>query len=128
MSLLELATSIEALPGGSFYINKEILRALGYTWRGMDYWNGDDKMWRGSVDFTSSIDAAMMLVPEGYASALSEAWGPDRTDWTAVMKRRSIDGSGVWPKATSSKPALALCAAALRARAVALTPPQDQTP
>lgn len=68
-------------------------------------------------EFTSSIDAAMTLVPEGYAVELSEAWGPGRTDWRAVMKARTIDGSGIWPKATSAKPALALCAAALRSRA-----------
>jgi hypothetical protein len=72
-------------------------------------------------EFTSSIDAAMTLVPQGFAVELSEAWGPGRKDWRATMKRRSIDGAGTWPKANSDKPALALCAAALRARASAGT-------
>lgn len=75
-------------------------------------------------EFTSSIDAAMTLVPQGFAVELSEAWGPGRKDWTATMKRRSIDGAGTWPKANSDKPALALCAAAMRARASVL-PSQD---
>lgn len=58
--------------------------------------------------YTSSIDAAMTLVPEG--------WGWTLTHWGCFRLWEIGDGMDVTSKAKT--PALAICAAALRARGV----------
>jgi hypothetical protein len=65
--------------------------------------------------FTGSLDAAVTLVPEGWAVELVQALSG--SPWHATLR----GGSALVPiiGATASKPALALCAAALRARAAA---------
>jgi hypothetical protein len=61
--------------------------------------------------YTTSLDAAVTLVPEGM-------------EWTITHKNRDLDRPSVfvgrsldWSSEDASTPALALCAAALRARA-----------
>lgn len=44
-------------------IDTAILRHLGFTWRGMAYWNqSETQIFKGSTFFTSSVDAAIALV------------------------------------------------------------------
>jgi hypothetical protein len=67
--------------------------------------------------FSASLDAAMQLVPEGYVWGAG-SWGNPDTEgpwaWCAT-KQDSKDNDLDYGKATT--PALALCAAALRAQA-----------
>lgn len=131
MDMLELATKLEGMSEPDREVDAEIAIALGhkikmamanYTmemfpaieWQKPHPYAG---MKEPCPAWTASIDEARKLVPKGYAVELSEAWGPDRTDWTAVLKLRTVDGTGKWPKARSDSPAIALCGAALKARA-----------
>lgn len=78
---------------------------------------------------TASIDAAMSLVPEGWEGALYwgiEAYPPEAQLETWQMRRDM--GEAFEPiKGTAKTPALALCAAALRARASMETSDVDAT-
>ena len=114
--LLKFADQCEAVECGSFGLDKAILAALGFTWRGMNYWSSDDKtMWNGRVDFTSSIDAAITLIPKGWTRVIDasapehgidvDLFPPDNL----AKKIRDVKGS-------SLREPLAICAAALRAR------------
>ena len=69
---------------------------------------GTNSMWRGIPRYTASLDAAMTLKPDS-------CWGDcgNRHDGTGYAE---LCGS-VCASATGATPALALCAAALRARA-----------
>ena len=90
-------------------LDKAILLALGYSWRGMNYWHYDNKrVWRNPSIFTTSLDAALTLVPEGYVVNL----GNDKPIWAQVW----IDNDPA-SRGGGTTMALALCAAALRARA-----------
>lgn len=110
--MTDLPTRIEAAEEGSFDLDKEILRALGYTWRGMAYWYRDDThTWKGSVALTRSIDAALSLVPEGYHWSLTE-----HADGAGCMVHHELEQPDFNGEVTAATPALALCAAALRAR------------
>lgn len=98
--MLALAERVEALTGPSFQIECEISEALGVPIPGPAY--------------TASIDAAVRLVPEGWFwrvghSTLYDGW--------AHINRRHPDSCehGDEHSAQSATPALALCAAALRA-------------
>ena len=64
--------------------------------------------------YTDSLDTAAALVPDGWAVELVQALSG--SPWHATLR----GGSALVPiiGATASKPALALCAAALRARYV----------
>lgn len=58
-----LLDRVERAIGWDSGIDKDILRCLGFTWRGMDYWHHDNRtMWKGCINFTASIDAALALV------------------------------------------------------------------
>lgn len=111
----ELIARLEAATGPSRELDKAILLALGYSWRGMAYWSRDDShTWEGSTNFTASIDAALTLVPDG------ASWD---VRWKSGDKNASVtfyppgddpdDYFHVWEAAT---PALAICIAALRAK------------
>jgi hypothetical protein len=126
--LLALAERCEAASEGGSDLDNAILNALGYSWRGMGYWFHDDShQWKGGKSFTTSIDAAMALLDQyGVLMQLSDI-GADGLP-LARVGRPDLDGesiftgisSGVSIQATPlSGLALALCAAALRARAAA---------
>jgi hypothetical protein len=67
-----------------------------------------------SLRFTGSIDAALTLVPEGHQWSLAECAMPGR--YYAELGPRK---ASVWSfDAQAATPALALCAAALKARLV----------
>jgi hypothetical protein len=74
--------------------------------------------------YTGSIDAAMALVPEGYWTALDHFCMsdiPGKTKWRTFLNRHFEIGDRDYLQkslAVALTPALALCAAALRARAV----------
>ena len=64
--------------------------------------------------YTASIDAALTLVPDGHASAVGTMAfkDSDKLPWATYWTPQG------WPYSTeAATPALALCAAALRARA-----------
>lgn len=73
--------------------------------------------------YTTSLDAALTLVPEG-GEENGEGWrigierGPGReTYWTAWLRRHASDETIEATAIYKAGPALALCIAALRARA-----------
>jgi len=68
----------------------------------------------GHMDYSASLDAAMTLVPEGWHTFLTQQ---DRHSRNWRWDLRGGFGSHVGARCAS--PALALCAAALRARAAA---------
>lgn len=122
----ELADRVERADGPSRELDVEIALAIG--WR-LDQ-SGPNDLWRepGRADwvelpeFTASLDAALTLVPEGWKFHLT-------TEHTAVAKAAAhadvMDrdwpdpqaGYGIVTEAHAATPALALAAAALRARA-----------
>lgn len=80
--------------------------------------------------FTESIDAAITLVPEGMSFDLS---GPTRRDVYGDDAGKFVASCGSVPRdgfivlKMAATPALALCAAALRARAPLPAPPAKDT-
>jgi hypothetical protein len=128
--LLKLAERCEREAGG-MHLDQAILSALGYTWRGMAYWHRDGvHMWKHSSKLTTSLDAAVMLVPEGWrlrnmdqgeprirhlppSAEIVPITGDDAT-WRAYEAacgdRHRMIGFGI------SLP-MAICAVALKARA-----------
>jgi hypothetical protein len=126
-TLLALAERCEQAAGPNNGLDAEIALAIGYTHerRGTEracWWRtpaGQQLAYVGYKNhppfFTGSLDAAVTLVPEGWAVELVQALSG--SPWHATLR----GGSALVPiiGATASKPALALCAAALRARAAA---------
>lgn len=86
-------------------------------------WLYPDGSSNGLAPYTSSIDAAMTLVPAGYILQLSE-WDHDdlraKGAWQAILTQAGKRNSDMWGHRCdhAKTPALALCAAALRARGV----------
>ena len=133
-TLLALAERCEQAAGPDRELDAEIeacltgrvthLRAPGWTFEAQDTeWKLArlvdtqfiSRVSRPAPPYTASLDAAVTLVPEGWAVELVQALSG--SPWHATLR----GGSALVPiiGATASKPALALCAAALRARAVA---------
>ena len=103
--LLALAERAEALGGGDYRLEQDICIATGGKL-------SDPPSWSVCPDYTSSIDAAMALVPEGWAASITRftngtgkavVWVGDYSD--AHKATDGIDGAS---------PAIALCAAILR--------------
>jgi hypothetical protein len=101
---------------------REMAERHGLPWLVSRAVEGYNSTWRHLPRLTASIDAAMTLVPEGWVlqPGLSEY---NQRSWYCGL--RSERGAGgrfhTASKAPCATPALALCAAALRARAA-----QDQ--
>ena len=105
VDLNELAARVEALSGPCREIDAMIWRA---TVRDAIHW-GDDAAMR----FTASLDAAMSLVPDDAMWRLGhDGEGADPSQFLAVI----VGMTERW-WALAATPALALTAAALRARA-----------
>jgi hypothetical protein len=96
-SLLELADRCEDATGPDGSLDKEIAKA-----------RYGDGIRPPKVAFTASLDAAMALVPESIELTL---------DISKPRSTAQLFGSDPLSSATGATPALALCAAALRARA-----------
>ena len=129
--LLRLAERCEAATGADRELDALILEALGYevkrdhgrmgfAVRGegpVRYLQGTH--WQSFGRYTTSIDAAMELVPEGATPALSRHRGSARG---SAHITRDTDGRSLGICHSAATPALALAAAALRARAALATP------
>jgi hypothetical protein len=131
--LLDLAARCEAAGKPSKALNREIALAVGWVRqtpsearRSNPAWFHPDDcrdghvlmdslhgttMWREPLDYTASLDAAMTLVPDGWHFSL-HANGGD-------LSRAAVYGFAPKPDdwCYGATPAVALCAAALRARA-----------
>jgi hypothetical protein len=106
-TFLKLAERVEKLTEPSEAMDAEILRAIVKPAFLADHITG--------ANFTASIDAAMMLKP-GSANRCGFEQVGDKT-FEAFWSRNNV-ASGHWMQmATADTPALALTAAALRARA-----------
>lgn len=132
-ALLDLAERCEKAEGPAetlFPLTYQIAKAIG--WReeptgdgpGHEWWvSPDGEGWPRLPNYTASLDAALMLVPEGWrVSRLGEQQeSDDRGEyvggwWTCLhWPLGGIVHNLKWGKGVT--PALALCAAALRARA-----------
>lgn len=64
---------------------------------------------RPAPPYTTSLDAAVSLVPEGWFWQVKRGFGYDAVVWSAERE-------GFWAGASQGGPALALCIAALKAR------------
>ncbi|KQM37984.1 hypothetical protein [Sphingomonas sp. Leaf10] len=117
--LLALAETVEKLTGPSVHVDADIRDALklpsdySVDWRGWGVDEAGKPIERAKAfPYTASLDAAMALVPEGWEW---NVWG---SGYCRIMHpqthRNDKDGR-------SCTPALALCAAALRAQAEALS-------
>jgi hypothetical protein len=113
-TLLALAERCEQAAGPDRELDAEIALAAGWErkWNDSDkphgwYWRRGDYSWTAEMEgippnYTASLDAAVTLVPEGCG-------------WMVMGNAAKV---GRWPS-RGATPALALCAAALRARAAA---------
>lgn len=117
--MLELAARVEAASGPDRELDAEIGRYTAAEFLG--YVPVEPQ--HGCAPFTASLDAAMMLVPEGWrwmaghrehphARAYVENGAPA---FVGAGSRRNP--ARQWYETTAATPALALCAASLRARA-----------
>ena len=120
--LLKLAERVEAATGPDRELDREIAHVL-LSWPLR--WIPGNRSWQ----FTASLDAAMTLVPEGWALTLLETTDGDRRDHTgdplanwqaALIEHKNtgyrVDQRGCWRQGFAATAALALTAAALRAR------------
>ena len=122
----DLIKRIEAADGPDRGLDAEICEAMGFTVVG-HYRRGSNEpirgySWQPVPRYTSSIDAAMTLVPEGWRLQLSE-WDHEdlraKGPWQAILERNGTRGDFMEPAPRcdhAKTPALALCAAALRAK------------
>jgi hypothetical protein len=107
---------------GGMHLDQAILSALGYTWRGLAYWHRDNShTWKHSSKLTTSLDAAVSLVPENFSyelafSAAGEGAMRRARLWDWRRGPLMIDPANEWASTAKTLP-MALCAAALRARA-----------
>lgn len=116
-----IADRVEASAGPSRELDEAIIDHFG--WRN-DFGFPLPPNFVGVPIYTSSLDAAMSLVPEGWSFSVGDLRGYDPPMWRAHLRDHrteslSKDGhSVVWVKGnTIHGPALALTASALRARA-----------
>lgn len=127
MTLTELIERLEKAGAGSADLDREIAqRILGWTeyergygtgWRTSD---GTPKTWHEIPRTTRSLDAALTLVPEGFVYLIREGH-PDLPDGSG----RTLHFANARPvadfrndhRAYGNTPILALCIAALKARA-----------
>lgn len=121
--LIELAGRCEKATGPDREIANDVLFACG--WTSHEFGEGDNRttIWtapRGEEftdgdqpDPTGSIDAAMTLVPEAHAASVE--WSPRFPGYAWLYPPDNKDDVSF--EGNAATPALALCAAALRARA-----------
>jgi hypothetical protein len=134
--LRELAERCEAATAG--YQRRLLSEAYREIFGGpecitIDRWPGyQSPRWDAfhkKLEAEAFLDAAMTLVPEGWALTLLETTDGDRRDHTgdplanwqaALIEHKNtgyrVDQRGCWRQGLAATAALALCAAALRAR------------
>lgn len=113
--LLELAKRCEAAEGPSISLGRAITIAAGMSEVEVDR-RIERGLWRNP---TASLDAAVTLVPEGLAWTTGQ--NVHHWYWQTGVNRLNEDGApeSVSCSGPARTPALAICAAALRARAAA---------
>lgn len=124
--LLELAERVEGASGPDRELDQAIMDAVFQPWSGYvgahyegtnervidtGWVDGRGYRWIGAPRLTASLDSAMALVPEGCGQG-SIRWNGD----SVVAEVWGSLANGM-PTGDGATPALALCAAALRARA-----------
>jgi hypothetical protein len=116
MTLLELAERCEKATRPDWSLDCDIARARGYYVPSPPT-GGGLAVPTGSVPrYTASLDAAMNLVPEGSTVGLS--FGPAKNSAFVVPPGADLLGPDrLNSDAKAATPVLALCAAALKARA-----------
>ena len=109
MTRAELIAALEAAKGPSDDLDLATAEWC-YQNGGIAGVNYDPQLWvwRRGGNFTSIIDAALTLVPEGYQAVI---WTAGAADVFA-----STPGVHVYDPTQAATPAIALCAAALKAR------------
>lgn len=123
MTLTELIAALEAADGPSRELDAQI--ALAHGWdvvpireKGGHTWDRWYRPYMGKrypvrlPNYTSSIDAALTLVPEGYGLVIDVA---GEYASASIYELRSTR-AGPFVKPARRTPALALCIAALKAR------------
>lgn len=72
----------------------------------------------GVPRYTASLDAAMTLLPEGWSVGLGDLRGYDPIVWRAHLRNHNNPSASAreWEEGHNQSPAIALTAAALRAR------------
>jgi hypothetical protein len=114
---IELAERCERAAGPDREIDMEIYRSLDHAIeQSWPHWNKEQQD-MVTPEYTTSLDAALTLVPEGHDIKITQASGPGRSDWYGNCKLRNDWGDGICHKGNAASGALALCASALRARA-----------
>ncbi len=124
-TLLALAERCEREEPGC-ELNDAIAFAVGWRLNETIWWNPPDGDWSLEVPrYTTSLDAAVTLVPEGWIWQGGERYEDEKVGgWARVFPRGAMNrGTGNRDAKTS---ALALCAAALRA-CVAMTKEEKPT-
>ena len=120
----ELISKLEAASGGSKELDAEIADAVGVASRSRRTASGKSKGREWFVDshggvqtwaqdpppYTTSLDAALTLVPEGWTGIIPVSGGDDAWLW------QSGGGAGRGVRVSGTTPALALTIAALKAR------------
>ena len=126
---MKLSDQVEAATGPDRELDRAIIDAIstdynfgtrssgltyGKAWDQCPYeeWTVDGGVVGHAPDYTASIDAAMTLVPEGW-QMIDGQDVPERS-----FRRLTLNKGGFSPyfQGLAATPALALCAAALRAR------------
>lgn len=110
-ALLDLAARCEAAEGPDRELDAEIAFATGWATHALhkQEWLRPDGVVCGLPEYTASLDAATSLVPEGWCWQLRHDDRPCAQFWQ--------DGDEYCLTALAATPALAQCAAALKARA-----------
>lgn len=112
----QLIADLESAQVGSLHYDKRILAALGFTWRGMAYWNSQEQ-WKGSAALTQSIDAIVALIARKLPGRAWMLSSPDKLLSHPLCQGEVAEGefSFETTKGCAPTPALALCIAFLRA-------------
>lgn len=107
--ILKLAERCEAASGANYALEREIAEAVGHPSAKA---SGFQMQYEGVrlPSYTASLDAAMTLVPEGCDVTLDVEKG---RGGAIVFDDLGVEGIG---RSSAATPALALCAASLRAR------------
>jgi hypothetical protein len=122
--LIALAERVEGLQGPDREVDADIALATGWTHRSGANWHLVVPWER--PDYTTSLDAAMTLVPEGWRLLQLDVDDVGRCHWMlkGPMLKDALGRDYEWAivsGAHGSLPALALTAACLRARAASPT-------
>jgi hypothetical protein len=109
----ELITALEAAPVGIDILDRAIATHCQIFWDPSEDGNfGGYNIMPKRCHFTRSIDAALMLVPEGYA--IQGGRYHNGRGWWHIYEK--LDGVTLAWAGHAATPAIALCIAALKAR------------